>query len=244
VKHSSLLASALGISLMMIVPSQAAAQTRPQAAQNAALVDLTPANSVLVYVDFNTGLDNQLTTVPGPQFRNNAAAYARLGQVLDMPIALFGEENEYFGPFYPEITPLKAKGRQFLRTTPSGYTPEFAAWLRGTGRRNVIIGGISIDNCTLHTTLDLLRNGYNVYVVTDVSPTNTALAHEAAMNRMTQAGAVPVGWIGAATDLIGDWNSPAGRAVMPLMQQHLAASTIGTPVDTTPDGKGFGPAPR
>ena len=233
-KRSILLASAMAI-FLLAAPDQAAAQ----ATQNPALVDLTTENSVLVYVDFNTGLDNRITTVPGPTFRNNTAAYSKLGQVLDMPIALFGEENDFYGPFYPEITPLKARSTQFLRTTPSGYTPEFATWLRASGRRNVIIGGIAIDNCTLHTTLDLLRNGYNVYVVTDVSPTNSPLAHEAALNRMTRAGAVPVGWIGVATDLIGDWGSPAGRAVMPLMQQHLAASTIGTPVDTTPDGKGF-----
>jgi hypothetical protein len=58
-----------------------------------------------VYVDFNTGLDNRLTTVPGPQFRNNTAAYARSGQVLNMPIALFGEENDFYGPFYPRLRP-------------------------------------------------------------------------------------------------------------------------------------------
>lgn len=236
-KRFSFLASALAVSIMAN-SDQALAQAG-QSTHNAALVDLTTENSVLVYVDFNTGLDNRLTTVPGPVFRNNTAAFSKLGQVFDMPIALFGEENDYFGPFYPEIAPLKAKGRQFPRTTPSGYTPEFAAWLRSTGRKNVIIGGISMDNCTLHTTLDLLRNGYNVYVVTDVSPTNSAMAHEAALNRMTRAGAVPVGWIGVATDLIGDWSSPAGKAVMPIMQQHLAASTVGTPVDTTPDRRGF-----
>jgi nicotinamidase-related amidase len=42
----------------------------------------------------------------------------------------------------------------------------------------VIIGGISIDNCTLHTSLDLIRNGYNVYVVVDASSTNSKLAEE------------------------------------------------------------------
>jgi nicotinamidase-related amidase len=237
--RSSLAALAF-IAFALPLPALAqSAASSAETARAAALTDLTPENAVLVYVDFNTGLDNLLTTIPGEQFRHNVTAFSKIGQVFDMPIAIFGEENDFYGPFYPEIAPVQAKGRQFHRTSPSGYTPEFAAWLESTGRRNVIIGGISIDNCTLHTSLDLLRNGYNVFVLTDVSPTNNPAAYEAALTRLVQAGAVPMTWVSVGTDLVGDWNTPAGQGLMPVMQAHLAGSTVGETNDTTPDGKGF-----
>ncbi len=208
--------------------------------REAARQDLTPENTVFIYVDFNTGLDNHLTTVPGPVFRENVQAFAKLGEVFDPPIALLGDEDTtYYGPFYPEIEPLRAVGVRFPRTTPSGYTPEMAAWLEETGRPNVVIGGISIDNCVLHTSLDLLREGYNVFVLTDVSPTNSPIAQAAAEARLAQAGAVPTTWIQLATDLVGDWNSPLGQELMPVMGQHLAPSTMGERSDTTPDGLGL-----
>jgi nicotinamidase-related amidase len=104
----------------------------------------------------------------------------------------------------------------------------------------VIIGGISIDNCTMHTTMDLLRNGYNVFVVLDVSSTNNKLAEDAAVLRMTNAGAVPTTWLAMATELVGDWNTPHGQELMKVVQEHLKGSTVGEPHDTTPDGLGLG----
>lgn len=226
--------------LLALHPMAIEAQSSSPEARRAALEDLTPANTVLIYVDFNTGLDNVLTTVPGPQFRENVGAYVGIGTVFEeAPIALLGEENDFYGPFYPELDAIRGRALHFHRTTPSGYTPELAAWLTETGRRNVVIGGISIDNCTLHTSLDLLRNGYNVFVLTDVSPTNNPRAYEAAFTRLVQAGAVPLTWVTLATDLVGDWNSAAGQRLMPVVSQHLAAATVGTPIDTSPDGHGI-----
>jgi nicotinamidase-related amidase len=210
------------------------------AASAAALTDLTPENAVLVYVDFNTGLDNLGTSVPGAQYRSNVQAFAEFARIFRMPTAVFGEANDFYGPFYPEIQRLIDAGApNFHRTTPSGFTPQFADWLKKSGRKNIIIGGLSIDNCTLHTSLDLLRNGYNVFFLPDVSPTNNPLAHEAAVERLTAAGAVPITWVTAATDLVGDWNSPHGKQLMPVMQARLRPATVGTPTDPTPDGKGF-----
>ncbi len=99
---------------------------------------------------------------------------------------------------------------------------------------------ISLLSLTLlHTSLDLLRNGYRVYVLTDVSPTNNPRAYEAAFTRLVQAGAVPLTWVTLATDLVGDWNSPAGERLMPVVARRLAGATVGKAIDTTPDGYGI-----
>jgi hypothetical protein len=122
----------------------------------------------------------------------------------------------------------------------SGYTPEVAAYLASTGRKTVVIGGISIDNCTLHTTLDLLRAGYKVYVITDVSGSNSPMAEADAIQRLRDAGAVTGGWLSILTDLGQDFADPRyGQGMMGIIQAHWPASTIGTVSDSTPDGHGL-----
>ncbi len=209
--------------------------------QNPALAGFAPEKTVLVYVDYVTGLDNLLTTIPGKQYRNNVTAFSKFSSLFKIPTGILGEENNYYGTFLPEIKKLITEGGKTFapRSTPTGYTAEFASWLKSTGRSNVVIGGISIDNCTLHTSLDLLRNGYNVFVVVDVSSTNSKLAEDSAIQRLIQAGAVPVSWLNALTELGADFAGPYGKGMMEIIQTHWPASTVGQVDDTTPDGHGM-----
>jgi Isochorismatase family len=224
------------LSLPALAQAKSAASTR-----TAALMQLTPDNTVLVYVDYVTGLDNLMNTIPGKQYRNNVTAFAKFSTLFKMPTAVMGEENDYYGTFLPEIkSVIAAGGKTFApRSTPTAYAPDFAKWLKATGRKNVIIGGISIDNCTLHTSLDLIRNGYSVYVVIDASSTNSKLAEDAAIQRLILAGAIPVGWLNALTDLGKDFAGPYGKGMMEIIQAHWPASTVGPVDDTTPDGRGM-----
>jgi len=242
-RWSRILSVPLAVVALSSAPTQGAfAQTdNKSASSNPALTGFSPEDAVLVYVDYVTALDNLMTTIPGKQYRNNIAAFAKFSSLFKMPTAVVGEENDYYGTFLPEIKKLTSEGGKTFapRSTPSAYSPDFASWLKSTGRRNVVIGGISIDNCTLHTSLDLIRNGYNVYVIVDVSSTNSKLAEDAAVQRLIQAGAVPVSWLNALTELGGDFAGPYSKGMMQIIQAHWPASTVGAVQDTTLDGRGM-----
>ena len=240
--RSFALAVAATVSIQMVAPDLAHAQ----APHPAALAQPDVSDTVLIYVDYVTGLDNLITTIPGPQFRNNITAFAKFNTLFRTPTIVLGEENDYYGTFLPEITEhVTHDVHRFYRTQVSGYTPEVKAWLASTGRKTIVIGGISIDNCTLHTTLDLLRDGYKVYVISDVSGSNASLAEQEALERMRDAGAVTGGWLTILTDLGRDFASPQyGQGMMGIIQAHWPASTTGTVNDTTPDGHGMQPVRR
>ena len=199
----------------------------------------TPESAILVYVDYVTGLDNLMTTIPARQYKNNIAAFAKLNRLFKLPTVVLGEENEYYGAFLPEMAVVDHDVRRYARTQISGFVPEFASWLEQSGRKDVIIGGISIDNCVLHTTLDLLRAGYNVMVVVDVSGTNSPLAEQASLMRMRDAGAVMTTWLAIATELGVDFASAYGDGLKEVIGAHWPASTVGVVEDTTPDGHGM-----
>jgi hypothetical protein len=230
---------------LAFVPAAATVPAHSATTQNstapAALARPALDDTVLIYVDYVTGLDNLINTIPRAQFRNNITAFAKFNPLFRVPTIVLGEENDYYGTFLPEITEHVTHDiHRFNRTQVSGYTPEVAAWLASTGRKTIVIGGISIDNCTLHTTLDLLRNGYKVYVITDVSGSNSPMAEADAIARMRDAGAVTGGWLSILTDLGQDFANPQyGRGMMGIIQAHWPASTIGAVSDSTPDGHGL-----
>ncbi len=92
------------------------------------------------------------------------------------------------------------------RTTLNSWEdPDFHAAIEATGRRKLIVAGLWTEICVAFPVLDALKEGYEVYVVADAIGGVSTAAHEAAMQRMIQAGAVPISVIGLAGELQRDW---------------------------------------
>lgn len=186
-------------------------------------VKLTPANATLVMVDYTTGFLPGLLSMKLDKYMRNVTALARIGQIFKLPTIILGDAGGWRGDFFPQISQYPSTSHRIARHTPSAWhVPEFVEALQQINRPKVIIAGISIDNCVLQNTLDLLRAGYEVYVVVDVSGTDSQLVEMAAMMRLTQAGAVMTSWVSLASELLDDWNTPEGPQVGALYQELSA----------------------
>jgi hypothetical protein len=180
---------------------------------------LTHDNAVVILVDFLDGFFPGIKTIDHDLLRRNAEAFARLSAIFKMPTIMLGEEGSFRGNFFPGVVANAEHAVRVERHTPSAWDePEFQRVLAGFDRRKVILGGISLDICTLQLTLDLISGGYEPYVVVDVSGSDTPLNEQAAMHRMTQAGAVMVSWASIASEIMKDWQTPEGPEVGKLYQ--------------------------
>ncbi|MGL5839130.1 MAG: isochorismatase family protein [Sphingorhabdus sp.] len=181
---------------------------------------LTRDNALVILVDFLDGFFPGIKTIDHDLLRRNAEAFARLSAIFRMPTIMLGEEGSFRGNFFPGVVSNAGHAVRVERHTPSAWDePEFQRVLGSFGRKKVILGGISLDICTLQLTLDLLGGGYEPYVVVDVSGSDTALNEQAAMHRMTQAGAVMVNWASIASEIMKDWQTPEGPEVGKLYQE-------------------------
>ncbi|MCI4651705.1 isochorismatase family protein [Phaeodactylibacter sp.] len=181
---------------------------------------VTPENAVLVMVDFLDGFLPGLRTIDRSLFRANAEALARIGKIFNLPTIILGEEGDFRGNFFPEVMKHLDHGIRVERHTPSAWDePEFIKTIEKIGRKKVIVGGISLDICTTMLTIDLLRNGYDVFVVVDVSGSDTPLNEMAAMMRLSQAGAIMTSWGSLASELMKDWQTPEGPHIGELYQE-------------------------
>jgi hypothetical protein len=180
---------------------------------------LTKENAIVILVDFLDGFFPGIKTIDHDLLRRNAEAFTRLSAIFKMPTIMLGEEGGFRGNFFPGVVANAGHAVRVERHTPSAWNePEFQRVLAGMGRKKVILGGISLDICTLQLALDLIGAGYEPYVVVDVSGSDTALNEQAAMHRLTQAGVVLVNWASIASEIMEDWQTPEGPEIGMLYQ--------------------------
>ena len=75
--------------------------------------------------------------------------------------------------------------------------------------------------------MSALGEGYEVFIVTDASGGVSVEAHQMAIQRMVQAGAAPLTWIGFASELQRDWAREKTIAgIGEIMSRH--GGNIGT----------------
>jgi nicotinamidase-related amidase len=211
--------------VLAAIANLAAAQNKANpTAQQRALSPVTKEDSVLVLVDYTDGLMPIVKTITQEKLRNNTVALAKLGKIFKLPTLVLGDEGGFRGTQIPELMAI-VKGDQFFpRHTPSAWKEKtFREAVAKTGRKNLIMAGISTDNCVALLALDALRAGYKVTIVTDAGGSDSKLAEETALNRLSAAGAVAVNWVQLASELMVDWDTPEGPAVGKVYQDHLDA---------------------
>lgn len=126
--------------------------------------------------------------------------------------------------------------------------------LAATGRKKVIVSGLWTEVCNLGFALSAaLEGGYEIYMVADASGGTSAEAHKYAMDRMVQAGVIPVTWQQVLLEWQRDWaRKETYDAVMDIVREHSGAYGMGvdyayTMVHKAPErvqhGERIGPNP-
>ena len=83
---------------------------------------------------------------------------------------------------------------------------DFVDAVKATGRKKLIMCALWTEACLLFPALDALKEGYEVYPVTDEVGGTSPEAHRAALERMVQAGAKPTTWNSVHCELQRDGN--------------------------------------
>ena len=201
-----------------------------------ALQRLDAEDTVLILVDFTSGLFPIVDTMEVDVMLSNAVALGKVARTFDIPVFVVGSEGGYYGELHPAIRDFAGENQPFSRATPSAWdSGPLREAVEATGRRTILIGGISTDNCTLHTSLGALRDGYDVRVITDISGSDSEKAELAALFRLRDAGAVTTNWISLTSELLDVWDSPEGRAVTQIYDRHINGPNTGLGGASTDD---------
>jgi nicotinamidase-related amidase len=111
-------------------------------------------------------------------------------QVLDVPIIHMEQYPEGLDSTVPEVASLLTDVESISKTSFSCWGSDgFKKSLKSTGRRQVVIAGIETHICVYQTTIDLLREGYEVQVVSDAVSSRTKKNRDIAISKLQNFGA-------------------------------------------------------
>ena len=101
--------------------------------------------------------------------------------------------------------------------------------LAANGRKKVIVSGLWTEVCNNSFAFcAMLEGGYEIYMVADASGGTSVDAHNYAMDRMVQAGVVPVTWQQVLLEWQRDWaHRETYDDVMALVKEHSGAYGMG-----------------
>lgn len=185
---------------------------------------ITAENAAVLFVDHQTGLANGVQTQSPVDFLNNVKALVRIAQIYKLPsVITTSAQDGPNGPIMPAVEQGLPDAALVHRPGEINAfdNPEFAAAVKATGRKKLLIAGISTEVCVAFAALSAQALGYDVYAVLDASGTWSKIVEQAAVARMVQVGIVPMTWVGVGAELLGDWRSAIGEQHGQLMGEFL-----------------------
>jgi nicotinamidase-related amidase len=173
---------------------------------------ITPQNAAFVLIDYQPSQFGAVRSMDPDLLRKNAVSAVKTAKAFGLPI-VHSTVNVASGqqqPTVPELADLLADNPPIDRTSVNSWEDtDFVAAVHGTGRRKLIFCALWTEVCMAFTALDALREGYDVYPVVDAVGGTSVEAHRAGIERVVQAGGVPIGWVSLACELQRDWNRVA-----------------------------------
>ena len=193
---------------------------------------LSPDNSAVVFLDFQPTVAFAVQSIDRQTLINNTVGLAEAAKALGVPVVLSTVQADNFsGPMFPELRaafpnqePVNRQGRNAFENE------DFVTAVEEVGRQKLVIAGLWTEVCLTMSTLSALAEGYEVYIVTDASGGTSEAAHQMAVDRLVQAGAVPVTWLQVMLEYAQNAGDPdATDALYPVIEAH--GGTLGLTAD-------------
>ena len=184
---------------------------------------ISPENAALVLIDFQPAMYQGVASHDRLSVMHNVQILAKGAKLFNLPTVISTVAKDSFsGPFMPEVTDLFPEVEVVDRTSINSWVDaNFRKAVEATGRKKIVLAGLWTEACVMFPTLDLLSEGYEVYIPADACGDITPEAHERAMDRLVQAGAVPMNSLQFIFELQQDWaRGETYDGVMDILKTH------------------------
>ena len=192
---------------------------------------LTPANCQIIFIDHQPQMAFGVQSIDRQVLKNNTVALAKAAKVFNIPTIITTVETESFsGNTYPELLDV-FPGQDILeRTSMNSWDDQKVRdVLKANGKKKVVVAGLWTEVCNNSFALcAMLEGDYEIYMVADASGGTSKEAHDYAMQRMIQAGVIPVTWQQVMLEWQRDWaRKETYTAVMDIVREHSGAYGMG-----------------
>lgn len=190
----------------------------------------TAQDTAVVFIDHQPQMAFGVANIDRATLVNNVVLLAKVAKEFGVPAILTAVETESFsGYVWPQLLDVFPGQTVIERTSMNSWDDTaFRAAIEATGKKNIILTGLWTEVCVTWPCIEMLGAGYNLFVVEDCCGATSPAAHEAALSRMVQAGAVRLTTIPALLEWQRDWaRRDHYNNLMTLIKQHGGAYGIG-----------------
>ncbi|AUU05930.1 TPA: isochorismatase family protein [Raoultella planticola] len=186
----------------------------------------TSDNAAMLLIDHQVGTMGWAKSMAFDELKRNALMLAKSAAILDMPVVLTSSMEEYAqGPLLAElktILPEEFEARIKRMGIVNAMDDEnFAAAVNSTGRKKLIIAGVTNDVCTVYPALSLVAAGFDVQVVADAGASPTKMADDIALRRMDKNGITLTTTNQLIAELAGSWATPQGEKLVQVLMESF-----------------------
>jgi nicotinamidase-related amidase len=150
---------------------------------------LTASDSVLILVDIQEKFRAAIAGMEDLACR--AGILTRAAVRLGIPVLASEQYPQALGPTIPELRRWLPENQAYfpkMRFSSLGCEPLRQA-LAATGRRQVLLAGIEAHVCVMQSGMELMAEGFRVYVAVDAVSSRKAPDRDAALRRLERHGA-------------------------------------------------------
>jgi nicotinamidase-related amidase len=183
----------------------------------------TPDNAATVLIDHQVGTMGWTHSHDINLVKKNALRPARIAKAVSMPVVLTSSmEDQVQGPLVPELDQVlpEAFAQRIKRPgiVNAMHHDGFNKAVKATGRKKLIVAGVTTEICVTFPVLQMLEEGWEVQVSADASASWSKLGNDLALHRMENAGAVITTVDQIISELAIDWTSPNGNKLESILE--------------------------
>jgi len=150
----------------------------------------------------------------------NIAFLVDAARLLAMPVQATEQYPKGLGPTVPELARRLPERAEKLAFSCCAI-PAVAEGFHRAARPKVLLAGIETHVCVQQTALDMLAQGFRVYVPADAVASRYPVDHEFALRRLEHAGAILTTAETAVFEWVGGAGSPKFKEISRLVQERM-----------------------
>lgn len=182
----------------------------------------TAEDTALLLIDHQVGTMQLIKNIDTTLAAKQSIALAKMAKILNLPtIITSSQEDNAQGPILPEIAEILPEAHQARVKRPGVVNawayPEFRDAVIATGRKNLIMAGVTTDVCLIFPSIDAALEGFSVQAVMDASGSPSDLSEELSRQRMHDAGVVLTTTNTLMAEIAQDWSTPNGQQLIGLL---------------------------
>ena len=190
----------------------------------------TPQNSVMLFIDHQIGLMAGVRDFASlAEYKNNVVGLAKMAKAMNIPLLLTTSNAQWQnGEILPELKEIFPDQPIIRRTgiinayEDPTFRSELKTLMENNDRTHVIVSGVTLGTCVAFPVLSMLNDDIGTIIpVVDASGAWSRYEADAAMSRMTSAGAQLHSVFALGAELQADWKNESGMAMLDPYTNNL-----------------------